>query len=167
MTFDLTDKKIWIAGHRGMVGSALVRRLSREKCTILTASHEELDLTRQADVEKWIGENRPDAVVVAAAKVGGIHANATYPVDFLYSNLMIESNIIQATYQNGTQKLLMLGSSCSYPKFADQPISEDSLLSGPLEPTNEWYAIAKIAGQPMRMGPATTSIRTIATSFRR
>lgn len=129
-----------------MVGSALVRRLKSENCSVLTVDHSELDLTRQSDVEAWLAKNKPDTVIVAAAKVGGIHANATYPVEFLYNNVMIESNIISASHQFGVEKLLMLGSSCTYPRLAPQPISEESLLSGPLEPTNEWYAVAKIVG---------------------
>lgn len=144
--FSLTSKRVWVAGHRGMVGSALVRRLERESCEILTAGRSELDLTRQAEVERWMAANRPQAVFLAAAKVGGILANDSYPADFLFDNLMIESNIIQAAHATGVEKLLFLGSSCIYPKLAPQPIPEDALLTGPLEPTNEWYAIAKIAG---------------------
>ncbi|MEO0412397.1 MAG: GDP-L-fucose synthase [Pseudomonadota bacterium] len=145
--YDLTGKRVWVAGHRGMVGSALVRRLGHEGVKeIITASRAELDLMRQADVETWMSKERPDAVIVAAAKVGGILANDRYPADFLYDNLMIEANIIKAAADHGAQKLLFLGSSCIYPKLADQPIKEDSLLTGPLEPTNEWYAISKIAG---------------------
>ncbi|GGY56548.1 GDP-L-fucose synthase [Parvularcula lutaonensis] len=145
--FDLTDKKIWVAGHRGMVGSALVRGLEKRGVgQILTAPREELDLTDQAATRAWVEENRPDAVFVPAAKVGGIYANDTYPADFLYDNLMIASNVIEASYRAGVQKLLFLGSSCIYPKHAEQPIREEALLTGPLEPTNEWYAIAKIAG---------------------
>ncbi len=145
--YSLAGKRIWVAGHRGMVGAALVERLHQEGCgAILTATRRELDLTRQADVEVWIKNNRPQAVVVAAAKVGGIHANNIYPADFLYENLMIEANIIQSAFQTKVEKLLFLGSSCIYPKFAPQPIPESALLEGALEPTNEWYAIAKIAG---------------------
>jgi GDP-L-fucose synthase len=129
-----------------MVGSAVVRRLEREACEILVAGRDEVDLVRQAEVEDWIAEHRPEAVVVAAARVGGILANSQRPADFLYDNLMIEANIIQAAHEVGVEKLLFLGSSCIYPKFAPQPMPEDSLLTGPLEPTNEWYAIAKIAG---------------------
>lgn len=142
-SFSLRNKKVWVAGHRGMVGGALVRRLERENCEILTNS---LDLRRQDAVERWMAEHQPDAVVLAAARVGGIGANAAYPADFLYDNLMIEANIIHAAFQAGVEKLLFLGSSCIYPREAPQPISENTLLSGPLEPTNEWYAIAKIAG---------------------
>lgn len=144
--FDLTGKRVWVAGHRGMVGSAIVRRLASERCEILTANREELNLERQSAVESWIAEKRPDVIFMAAAKVGGILANDTYPAEFLYNNLVIETNIIDAAWRNRVSKLLFLGSSCIYPKFALQPITEDSLLSGPLEPTNEWYAIAKIAG---------------------
>ncbi|MGD2131250.1 MAG: GDP-L-fucose synthase [Maricaulaceae bacterium] len=145
--YDLAGKRVWVAGHRGMVGSALVRRLARENCAeILTVTRQEVDLTRQEPVERWLADAKPDAVFVPAARVGGILANDTYPADFLYDNLMIEANIIHAAYKVGVEKLLFLGSSCIYPKFADQPIVEDALLTGPLEPTNEWYAIAKIAG---------------------
>jgi GDP-L-fucose synthase len=145
--FDLTSKRVWVAGHRGMVGSAVVRRLQSENVAeVLTVDRSEADLCRQADVEAWMTKARPDVVVLAAAKVGGILANDSYPADFLYQNLMIEANIIHTAAQIGVQKLLFLGSSCIYPKLAPQPISEDALLTGPLEPTNEWYAIAKIAG---------------------
>ena len=129
-----------------MVGSALLRRLARENCEVLTASRGELDLTRAEGVEAWLAKTRPQAVIVAAAKVGGILANDTYPADFLYDNLMIETAIIHAAWRTGVEKLLFLGSSCIYPKLAPQPIQEAALLTGPLEPTNEWYAIAKIAG---------------------
>ena len=144
--YDLTGKRVFVCGHAGMVGSALVRRLGREDCTILTATRRELDLKDQAAVYRWMAQNRPQAVFLAAAKVGGILANATYPADFLYDNLMIEANVISAAHRCGVEKLLFLGSSCIYPKLAPQPIAEDALLTGPLEPTNEWYAIAKIAG---------------------
>lgn len=144
--YDLSGKRIFVAGHRGMVGAAIVRRLAGENCEVLTASRNELDLMDQAAVRTWMSRHKPDAVVIAAAKVGGILANDTYPADFLYDNLMIEANLIEASFRNQVEKLLFLGSSCIYPKFAEQPIAEDSLLTGPLEPTNEWYAIAKIAG---------------------
>ena len=144
--FDLAGKRVYVAGHRGMVGSALVRRLAREGCHVLTATRAELDLTRQADVEAWMEKAKPDAVFLAAAKVGGILANDSFPADFLYDNLILEANIIHAAHTVGVEKLLFLGSSCIYPKFADQPIVEEALLTGALEPTNEWYAIAKIAG---------------------
>ena len=146
MAFDLTAKRVWVTGHRGMVGSAVVRRLSSEPCEVLTAAKGELDLRRQADVEAWMAANKPQVVVMAGAKVGGIHANNTYPADFIYDNLTIETNAIRAAFETGVEKLLFLGSSCIYPREASQPISEDALLSGPLEPTNEWYALAKIAG---------------------
>lgn len=144
--YDLAGKRIWVAGHRGMVGSAVVRRLGREHCEVLKAGRAEVDLTRQADVEAWLAHNKPDAVVLAAAKVGGILANATYPAEFLFENLMMEANVIHASWRTGVKRLLFLGSSCIYPKYAAQPIEESSLLTGPLEPTNEAYAIAKIAG---------------------
>ncbi len=144
--FSLRGKRIFVAGHRGMVGSAIVRRLASEECEVLTASRDTLDLIDQASVRSWFASNRPDVVILAAAKVGGILANATYPADFLYDNLMIEANVIEAAHRHNVAKLLFLGSSCIYPKFADQPIVEEALLTGPLEPTNEWYAIAKIAG---------------------
>jgi len=144
--YSLQGKRVWVAGHRGMVGSALVRRLARENCEILTVDRKTVDLTNQAQTHDWVMAERPQAVFLAAARVGGILANDTYPADFLYDNLMIEANIIEASRRAGVEKLLFLGSSCIYPKFAPQPIPEDTLLTGPLEPTNEWYAIAKIAG---------------------
>jgi GDP-L-fucose synthase len=147
MAYSLEGKRVWVAGHRGMVGSALVRRLERENLAeILKVTRQEVNLVDQAATTAWIGKTRPDAVFIPAAKVGGILANDTYPADFLYANLMIASNIIHACHGAGVEKLLFLGSSCIYPKFADQPITEDALLTGALEPTNEWYAIAKIAG---------------------
>ena len=146
MAYDLKGKRIFVAGHRGMVGSAVVRRLETEDCEVITAAREELDLVDQAAVNAWMQEQRPDAIVMAAAKVGGIKANNDFPVDFLYKNLMIETNIAQAAHEADVERFLFLGSSCIYPKFAPQPIPEDSLLTGALEPTNEWYAIAKIAG---------------------
>ena len=144
--FSLAGKKVYVAGHRGMVGQAIVRRLAAEDCTILTAGRADVDLTRQDQVERWFDAQRPDAVFLSAAKVGGILANDRYPADFLYDNLILEANVIHAAHRAGVEKLLFLGSSCIYPKFADQPIVEGALLTGPLEPTNEWYAIAKIAG---------------------
>jgi GDP-L-fucose synthase len=144
--YPLEGKRVWVAGHRGLIGSALVRRLSSEGCEIVTAGREEVDLARQEAVERWMARVRPQAVFLAAAKVGGILANATYPADFLYENLMIAANVIQAAAKTNVEKLLLLGSSCIYPKLAPQPISEEALLSGPLEETNEWYAVAKIAG---------------------
>ncbi len=146
MDFDLTGKRIWVAGHRGMVGSAIVRRLDREDCTILTAGRDEVDLRDQAAVAAWMGSARPDAVFLAAATVGGILANDTRPAEFLHDNLAIQTNVIHASHRSGVQKLVFLGSTCIYPRLAPQPMSEDCLLTGPLEPTNEWYAIAKIAG---------------------
>ncbi|MFZ5745374.1 MAG: GDP-L-fucose synthase [Pseudomonadota bacterium] len=145
MLFQLSGKRVWVAGHRGMVGSALVRRLAQEDCTVLTVDRTELDLTERADVQRWMEANRPDAVFVAAAKVGGILANDTFPVQFLLDNLLISTAITTSAHEAGVEKLLFLGSSCIYPKLAPQPIREDALLTGPLEPTNEWYAIAKIA----------------------
>ncbi len=145
-TFELAGKRVWVAGHGGMVGSALLRRLERENCQVLTVARETADLRRQADVERWMDANRPDAVFVAAATVGGILANDTRPADFLYDNLAIEANIIEAARRVGVSKLLFLGSACIYPRLAPQPMREDVLLSGALEPTNQWYAVAKIAG---------------------
>jgi GDP-L-fucose synthase len=144
--FSLKGKRVWVAGHRGMVGSAVLRRLRKEDCTAVTIVREQLDLRRQSDVDRWVLRNRPDVIVLAAAKVGGIAANARMPAEFLYDNLMIEANVINAAYRAGIEKLLFLGSSCIYPKYAAQPIQEHALLSAPLEPTNEAYAIAKIAG---------------------
>lgn len=141
------DSKIYVAGHRGLVGSAIVRNLEERGYTnIIYRTHKELDLTRQVEVEKFFEEERPEYVFLAAAKVGGIHANNTRPAEFIYDNLMIESNIIHSAYKYGVKKLLFLGSSCIYPKFANQPIKEEYLLTGELEPTNEAYAIAKITG---------------------
>ena len=144
--YQIDGKRIWVAGHNGMVGRAVVRALKQRDCEILTADRQTVDLLRQDQVEDWMAESKPDAVIVCAAKVGGIHANSLYPADFIYNNLMIEANIIQTAFQQKTEKLIFLGSSCIYPKFADQPITEDALLSGSLEPSNEWYALAKIAG---------------------
>jgi GDP-L-fucose synthase len=146
VSFDLSGRRIWVAGHNGMVGGALVRRLERDGHQVLTASRAELDLTRQAAVEDWAAARRPDVVVIAAAKVGGIAANAARPVGFLHDNLMIEANIMAAAAEARVAKLMFLGSSCIYPKLAPQPMREDALLTGPLEPTNQWYAVAKIAG---------------------
>lgn len=143
----LFDSRIYIAGHRGMVGSALVRAI--RQCggeDIVSATHAELDLRRQADVENWLGDTKPETVILAAAKVGGIHANNTYPAEFIYDNLMMSANVIHAAYKVGVKRLLFLGSSCIYPRMAPQPMPEDCLLTGPLECTNEAYALAKIAG---------------------
>jgi GDP-L-fucose synthase len=144
--FSLKGKRVWVAGHRGMVGSAIVRRLAAEDCEILTVGRDRADLRDQAATRSWLEETRPEVIFLAAAKVGGIVANDTLPADFLYENLMIEANIIDGAHRIDTEKLIFLGSSCIYPKFAPQPIEESALLTGPLEPTNEWYAIAKIAG---------------------
>ena len=144
-----TQKKIYVAGHRGMVGSAIVRHLLAQgtpPAQIVTRTHAELDLTNQAAVQRFFDLERPDQVYLAAALVGGIHANNTYPADFIYQNLMIQANVIEAVFRHGVHKLLFLGSSCIYPRLAPQPITEDALLTGQLEPTNEPYAIAKIAG---------------------
>ena len=146
LPYPIEAKKVWVAGHRGMVGAALSAKLAKTGCKLLTVGRQELDLTRQAEVESWMEKNRPEAIFLAAAKVGGILANDTYPADFLYDNLMIEANIIRAAARTGVEKLVFLGSSCIYPKLAPQPIVEEALLTGPLESTNEWYAIAKIAG---------------------
>jgi GDP-L-fucose synthase len=178
--FDLTDKRIYIAGHRGMVGSAIVRRLATCGCEVITAGRDEVDLERQDQAERFLAGTRPDVVVVAAGKVGGIHANSVYPAEFIAKNLAIALNAIHGSYRAGVKKLLFLGSSCIYPKFARQPMSEDELLTGPLEPTNEWYAVAKLPGsscvkpiaantawisyQPYRQtctAPATITIPTI------
>lgn len=144
--YSLKGKRIWIAGHRGMVGSAIARRLANEDCEIVTVGRDALDLRNSEAVSKWVTDTGPQAVFVAAATVGGIHANSTYPADFLYNNLMIEANVISAAHNSAVEKLLFLGSSCIYPKMASQPIKEAALLTGPLEPTNDAYAIAKIAG---------------------
>ena len=144
--YELRGKRVWVGGHSGLVGSALVRRLEGEGCDLLLASHAELDLTRQQETENWMAQNSPEVIILAAARVGGIGANARFPVEFLYENTMIAMNVIHAAHAFGVDKLLMLGSSCIYPKFSQQPIRETSLLTGALEPTNEPYAIAKIAG---------------------
>ena len=144
--YSLAGKRVWVAGHRGMVGSAIVRRLAREDCRILTAPRAALDLTSQAAVNAWMAENKPHAVFLAAAKVGGIAANNTLRAEFLYENLAIAANVIHAAHMCGVEKLMFLGSTCVYPRLAPQPLREDALLTGPLESTNEPYAIAKIAG---------------------
>jgi GDP-L-fucose synthase len=146
VVFRLENKRVWVAGHRGMVGSALMRRLEHENCEIITSDRTRVDLRNQRQVETWLAENKPQVVFLAAAKVGGIAANDTYPADFLYDNLMIQANVITAAFKTSVEKLVFLGSSCIYPKFSPQPITEDALLSGQLEATNQWYAIAKIAG---------------------
>jgi GDP-L-fucose synthase len=144
--YSLKGKRVWVAGHNGMVGSALVRRLAQVDCTLITAARDDLDLTRQAAVEAWMKDAKPQAVFLAAAKVGGIVANDRWPAQFLYDNLAIAANVIHAAEAADVEKLLFLGSSCIYPKMTPQPIKESALLTGPLEPTNEWYAIAKITG---------------------
>src|SRR5664279_1692457 len=142
-------RRIWVAGHRGMVGSAIIRRLAREDVELLTVNRSEVDLGEPEAVRTWVARAKPDVIILAAAKVGGIFANDTYPADFLFDNLAIELNVIQAAHLANVERLVFLGSSCIYPKFAPQPIKEDALWTGPLEPTNEWYAIAKIAGIKM------------------
>ncbi|MEP9375754.1 GDP-L-fucose synthase [Aquabacter sp. CN5-332] len=150
--FDIARKRVWVAGHKGMVGSAIVRRLASEDCEILTATRSEVDLKSPDQVRRYLAATKPDAIFMAAAKVGGILANDTYPADFLHDNLMIAANVTEAAHREGVGKMLLLGSSCIYPGTAPQPIREDALLTGPLEPTNEWYAIAKIAG--IKLGQA-------------
>ena len=145
-SFELAGRRVWVAGHRGMAGAAIVRRLARENCDLVTVTRSELDLLRQDDVLRWVAKQKIDAVFLAAATVGGIMANMTQPAKFLFENLLIEANVIEAARINGVKKLLFLGSSCIYPRMAEQPIKEEALLTGTLEPTNEWYAIAKIAG---------------------
>ncbi|WP_024881845.1 GDP-L-fucose synthase [Methylosinus sp. LW3] len=142
----MNSRRIWVAGHKGMVGSAVTRYLEARGDEVLKADRSVVDLRNQIAVEVWLKQNRPDAIIFAAAKVGGIYANDTYPADFIYDNLAIEANIIHSAHTADVDRLVFLGSSCIYPKFAPQPIQEDALLTGPLEPTNEWYAIAKIAG---------------------
>jgi GDP-L-fucose synthase len=149
MPFSLAGQRVFVAGHRGMVGSALVRRLADANCEIITVEHRDVDLRRQTETENWLAQARPNAVFVAAATVGGILANDTRPGEFLYDNLMIAANVIEGSRRVGVKKLLFLGSSCIYPRLAPQPIPEDALLTGPLEPTNQWYGIAKIAGLKM------------------
>jgi GDP-L-fucose synthase len=144
--YPLSGKRIFVAGHRGMVGGALVRRLQKIDCEILAVTHKEVDLRRQAETEAWLAAKKPDTVFVAAATVGGILANDTRPAEFLYDNMMIEGNLIEGARRIGVKKLLFLGSSCIYPRLAPQPMKEEHLLTGALEPTNQWYAIAKIAG---------------------
>jgi GDP-L-fucose synthase len=145
LLFDLRGKRVFVAGHKGMVGAAIVRRLAKEDCELQLADRQKLDLTNQQATEEWLERSRPDAVFLAAGLVGGIHANNTYPADFIANNLAIALNVIRGAHKAGVPKLLALGSSCIYPKLAAQPMTEEALLTGPLEPTNEWYAIAKIA----------------------
>ena len=150
--YALRSKRVWVSGHGGLVGSALVRRLQREDCEVVTAPRGAVDLRRPDQVERWMRETRPAAVFLAAARVGGIYANQSRPAEFIYENLMIQANVVEASRQTGVEKLMLLGSSCIYPRLAPQPIPESALLTGPLEPTNEWYAIAKIAG--IKLGQA-------------
>ena len=150
--FELSGRRVFVAGHRGLVGSAIVRRLAEVECDLVTVGRERLDLSRQGDTEHFLLSTKPDAVIVAAGKVGGIHANGALPAEFIYQNLMIATNLIHGAFRAGVRKLLFLGSSCIYPKLAPQPMIEEELLTGPLEPTNEWYAIAKIAGVKLCQG---------------
>lgn len=149
LPYSLTGKKVWVAGHTGMVGGAIMRRLDAVDCEVITVGRADVDLTRQQEVEQWMAEARPDAIFMAAARVGGILANDSYPVDFLMDNMQIQSNVFAAAHTNNVGRMVFLGSSCIYPRLAAQPMNEDALLTGPLEPTNEWYAIAKIAGIKM------------------
>jgi GDP-L-fucose synthase len=151
-SYTLRNKRVWVAGHRGLVGSALVRRLQGEGCEVVTAPRDSVDLRRPEQLERWMREVRPQAVFLAAARVGGIYANDTRPAEFIYDNLMIQSNVVEASRRTEVEKLLLMGSSCIYPRLAPQPIPEGALLTGPLEPTNQWYAIAKIAG--IKLGQA-------------
>ncbi len=144
--FDLAGKRVFVAGHRGMVGAALVRRLAQASCAVVTAGRDEVDLERQDQTERFLAAAKPEVVIVAAATVGGIHANNAFPANFISDNLAIARNVIHGSYLAGVKKLLFLGSSCIYPQLAPQPMREEELLTGPLEPTNQWYAVAKIAG---------------------
>jgi GDP-L-fucose synthase len=150
--FDLAGKRIYVAGHRGMVGSAIVRRLAGVPCEVITAGRAEVDLERQEQAERFLAAAKPDVVIVAAARVGGIHANNAYPAEFISENLAIARNTVHGSHQVGVKKLLFLGSSCIYPKLAQQPMREEELLTGSLEPTNQWYSIAKIAGIKLCQG---------------
>src|SRR6478752_8303147 len=145
-SFTLRNKRVWVAGHRGLVGSAIVRRLEREGCELVTAPRESVDLRRPDQLERWMRDVRPQAVFLAAARVGGIYANDTRPAEFIYDNLAIQTTVVEAARRYDVEKMLLMGSSCIYPRMAPQPIPEEALLTGPLEPTNQWYAIAKIAG---------------------
>lgn len=144
--YSLRGKRVWVAGHGGLVGAAVMRRLESENCETLTVARAALDLRRQAAVEQWLADARPQAIFLCAATVGGIVANDQRPAEFLYDNLTIQTNILEAAHRLGTEKVLVLGSTCIYPKFAPQPMREHDLLTGPLEPSNQWYALAKIAG---------------------
>ena len=146
LLFDLRGKRVYVAGHSGLAGSAIVRRLASEDCEVLTVDRRELDLTQQDATEKWIAQARPDAIFLAAARVGGIYANDVFPADFIADNLAIGLNVVRAAVETKVKKLMFLGSSCVFPRNAPQPMTEDLLLTGALEPTNEWYAVAKIAG---------------------
>jgi len=167
--YELRNKRVWVAGHGGLVGSALVRRLETENCEIITVARSACDLRNRRQVDDFFEELRPQAVFLAAARVGGIHANESQPADFIHDNLLIQSNVVGAAHCFGVEKLAFLGSSCIYPKFAPQPIPEDALLTGPLEPTNEWYAIAKIAGiklcQAMRRQHGCNFITVMPTNL--
>src|SRR5215216_2530071 len=151
-SYTLRNKRVWVAGHRGLEGSAIVRRLEREGCEVVTAPRESVDLRRAEQLERWMRDVRPQAIFLAAARVGGIYANDTRPAEFIYDNLAIQTNVVEAARRNNVEKMLMMGSSCIYPRLAPQPIPESALLTGPLEPTNQWYAIAKIAG--LKLGQA-------------
>jgi GDP-L-fucose synthase len=144
--FGMRGRRVFVAGHRGLVGSAIVRRLAQAGCDIVTVGRERLDLLQQGDTEHFLLSTKPDVVIIAAGKVGGIHANNTFPAEFIYENLMIAANLIHGAFRTDVRKLLFLGSSCIYPKLAQQPMIEEALLTGPLESINEWYAVAKIAG---------------------
>ena len=144
--YSLRGKRVWVNGYRGMVGAAVIRRLETAGCSLLTTTSKQLDLRRQSEVEAWMAANRPEAVFLIAATVGGIHANETRPAEFLYDNLAIEANVIEAARRTRVEKLMFMGSACVYPRRAPQPMNEECLLTGPLEPTNQWYAVAKIAG---------------------
>jgi GDP-L-fucose synthase len=150
--FDMSGRRVFVAGHRGLVGSTIVRRLAQVGCNLVTVDRERLDLLRQGDTEDFLFSSKPDVVIIAAGKVGGIHANSALPAEFIYQNLMIATNLIHGAFRAGVRKLLFLGSSCIYPKLAPQPMMEEELLTGALEPTNEWYAIAKIAGVKLCQG---------------
>ena len=147
--FELKNKRVWVAGHNGMVGKALLKRLKYEECILLTVDKKNLNLTNQDDTSNWISSNKPDVIIISAAKVGGIISNIQKPADFIYQNIMIQTNIIHAAKKNSVSKLVFLGSSCIYPKYSNQPILESQLMQGALEPTNDAYAIAKIAGLKM------------------
>jgi len=144
--FDILNKRIWVAGHNGMVGRAICKALGKYECEVLTEDRDGLDLKNQKKVDNWVKDQLPDAIIICAAKVGGIEANRRYPAEFIYDNISIQTNIIHSAYKHNVKKLLFLGSSCIYPKLTSQPITEDALLSGELEATNQWYALAKIAG---------------------